>query len=445
MSVKDRVFRTSSGELEAFAADAVAGRVLARPVALAAVLSGASGERPRLQVSAAGETATATGEAALEPARTAALSADKARRAIGALGGTPYELDDFSFAVEGRRVPRRRRPQGAAPRRPGRTRRAAPGGVAAGCARRRRRAPPRSARPPPRGPPPRRARRWRGRSSCCACAPVSRSYGLGRSTPPASTCVAKTIRARRRAAAALRRSGVQVRARSPEVLFDADEPWAQAIAAIAGMASTPAMWRPFVGRPGAPRVPLQGLELAGRRALSRRGALCSPELDARRCSRASPDASVEVLVFGREQVLVSRDTLGADRGPGRRPRRRPPAGGRAGVSLTLTDAKGYAFPVEVAAGETRIFNSRVTNLCGHTADLAAAGVGRRRRAGRHERRRTARLRPRRTRRTRRLRRARALHDRSPVSRHGLTWRSSPSRRQCQGDRYDVGASAPASR
>jgi len=40
VSVKDRVFRTSSGGDEAFTADAVAARVLARPIALAAVLRG---------------------------------------------------------------------------------------------------------------------------------------------------------------------------------------------------------------------------------------------------------------------------------------------------------------------------------------------------------------------------------------------------------------------
>ena len=100
VSVKDRVFRTSSGLSDAFAAAAVAGRTLARPIALAAVLSGRRGERPRLQVSAAGHQAAAQGDAVLEQARTAALSADKARRAIGALGGTPYELGEFEFAVD---------------------------------------------------------------------------------------------------------------------------------------------------------------------------------------------------------------------------------------------------------------------------------------------------------------------------------------------------------
>ena len=45
VSVKDRVFRTSSGRDEAFAADAVAARVVKRPIVLAAVLHGRQGER----------------------------------------------------------------------------------------------------------------------------------------------------------------------------------------------------------------------------------------------------------------------------------------------------------------------------------------------------------------------------------------------------------------
>jgi hypothetical protein len=77
-----------------------------------------------------------------------------------------------------------------------------------------------------------------------------------------------------------------------------------------------------------------------------------------------------VLAFGREQVIVSRDTLGLAEGLVAAPGGGPSVTG----SLTLTDARGYVFPVLVAAGETRIFNSRVTNLCGHLAELLAAGV-----------------------------------------------------------------------
>jgi hypothetical protein len=82
-------------------------------------------------------------------------------------------------------------------------------------------------------------------------------------------------------------------------------------------------------------------------------------------------------------VLVSRDTLGLAEGlvaaPGPAAASQRPAAASqsppASVALTLTDARGYAFPVLVAAGETRIFNARVTNLCGHLAELVAAGVG----------------------------------------------------------------------
>ena len=86
--------------------------------------------------------------------------------------------------------------------------------------------------------------------------------------------------------------------------------------------------------------------------------------------------AVETLAFGREQVLVSRDTLGLAEGLVAVPNRgqAPAAGRTAPVALTLTDARGYVFPVLAAAGETRIFNARVTNLCGHLAELSAAGV-----------------------------------------------------------------------
>ena len=47
----------------------------------------------------AGPAVTVTTAAPLAAARTAALTADKARDALGALGGTPYRLADFEFAV----------------------------------------------------------------------------------------------------------------------------------------------------------------------------------------------------------------------------------------------------------------------------------------------------------------------------------------------------------
>ena len=230
VSVKDRVFRTSSGQSDELAADAVAGRALARPLTLSATLSGRRGERPRLLVEAAGEEVTVEGESPLEAARTAGLTADKARRAIGALGGTPYVLGEFEFAVdEGaflgvgdlkdlRRAARRR------------ARRAAAGGAAAGAARRR---PASRRRQPPA--PGRRARASRGRRPAappaarpegrlCACGPARSSWAPRTSTPSVSTCApATTSQLVAAAREAVQAAGLPVRVRSPEVLFDADE------------------------------------------------------------------------------------------------------------------------------------------------------------------------------------------------------------------------------
>jgi putative protease len=383
VSIKDRVFRTSSGLMDLFAADAVAGRVLARPIALDAVLSGRRGEPPRLQVSAAGETATATGGAVLEAARTAALSADKARRAIGALGGTPYELEDFDFAVDDdvflgvgdlkalrraalaaldeRRLAGRRRAVPAAPL-------GTPLAPAAAAL-----APAIAA---PRAPVARPAVVVRLR-------PGEQMHGVGQVD---AVCLdlrsGDDPRLVARAATALRRGGLQVRARSPEVLFDADETWARAMAAIGWDA---VYARHVAALSWAPRVfleyPLQGLNSRAVALYGADGVVCPPELALADVARLAGGV-VEALVFGREQVLVSRDTLGIAEAlvdaPGASSA--PAAAGAAAaasapVALTLTDARGYAFPVLVAPGETRIFNSRVTNLCGHSADLAAAGVG----------------------------------------------------------------------
>ena len=171
--------------------------------------------------------------------------------------------------------------------------------------------------------------------------------------------------------ATARRNGLAARVRSPEILFDDDGPWAAAVAAME--------WDAVYARHVAAlswagtvvlEYPLQGLSSRNAALLGASGAVCTPELSLDELRRWS-NPGVEALVFGREQVLVSRDTLGLVEGLG--------ATSRGGVSesplaLTLTDARGYAFPVLVAPGETRIFNSRVTNLCGRVAELAAAGV-----------------------------------------------------------------------
>jgi hypothetical protein len=181
------------------------------------------------------------------------------------------------------------------------------------------------------------------------------------------------------AAADARRRGVALRVRSPEVLFDSDELWARAVAAVG--------WDAVYARHVAAlswadtvllEYPLQGLNPLTIPLFDAAGLVCSPELSLDDISRfvaglaratgGAPNATataaplVETLVFGREQVLVSRDTLGLAEGLA-------PRG-----SLTLTDARGYAFPVLVTPGETRIFNSRVTNVCGQLDELAAAGL-----------------------------------------------------------------------
>jgi hypothetical protein len=181
------------------------------------------------------------------------------------------------------------------------------------------------------------------------------------------------------------RGGMALRVRSPEVLYDADEPWVRAVAAMGWDA---VYARHVAALPWADTVfleyPLQGLGSLTRALFGAAGVVCAPELSlddiARLAAAATAAASataaaatapvVEVLAFGREQVLVSRDTLGLAEGLAAA----PGGGPQAALSLTLTDARGYVFPVQAAAGETRIFNSRVTNLCGHLAELVVAGV-----------------------------------------------------------------------
>ena len=159
-----------------------------------------------------------------------------------------------------------------------------------------------------------------------------------------------------------------MRVRSPEALFDGDAAWSDAVAALgwdivyarhlAALGWAPAAYLEY---------PLQGLNPRAAAVLGAAGLVASPEVTLEELARITSPQTwarpvVEALAFGREQVLVSRDTLGLAEGHG------PPA------RLTLTDARGYEFPVEVAGDETRIFNARVTNLCGRLPDLVAAGV-----------------------------------------------------------------------
>jgi hypothetical protein len=407
VSVKDRVFRISSGEIDGYAAAAVAGRAVARPIVVSARLCGRAGDRPRLTLAGDGEEVTVEGAQPLATARTARLTADKARVAVGSLGGTPYRLGELRFEVdEGlflgvgdlkelrrravagldeRRLGRCRRDDGA------RTRPHARGGAAAQAAAR-------SARPPG------------------AVAPATRG---GVAPSPAHPLVVLRVRAGEApvalervdavcldlrvgddlpaawaAAARARELGIEVRARSPEVLFDTDMPWARAAAALPWDA---VYTRHPAALSWADRViveyPTQGLNGALAPLFGAAGIVVSPELSLAEIDRLAADLAragrpavssaatftgitLETLAFGREQVLVTRDTLGltegltddaatvADEDPAARP----------WAELTLTDAKGFAFPVLVAPGESRVFNARVTNVAAQAGDLAAAGV-----------------------------------------------------------------------
>jgi U32 family peptidase len=410
VSVKDRVFRTSSGRDEAFAADAAAARVVTRPIILAAVLHGRQGEAPRLTVTGGGEEVSVGGDAPLALARTAGLTADKARRAIAALGGTPYELRELEFDVDDGlflgvgdlKELRRAAVAALDERRLRRERRAAP-----------------AAGPHPAATP------VAGSHASPAPATAVRSSALptaaGRAAGPGAvrgTALSVVLRVRpgdepvtwdvdavcldlrssydsgavTAAAADIRRRGAALRVRAPEVLFDGDEAWVRAVAAV-GWDAVYARHVAALSWAGVALLeyPLQGLNPLTVPLFGAAGLVCSPELSldeigrlvaglsgvtaAAAAAAPGPTAAavatppgptaaplVEALVFGREQVLVSRDTLGLAEGL--------PVSG----SLTLTDERGYEFPVQVAPGETRIYSSRVTNLCGHLDELAAAGL-----------------------------------------------------------------------
>jgi putative protease len=408
VSVKDRVFRISSGEMDGFAADAAAARVVARPVVVSAHLRGRAGEHPRLTLAGDGEEVAVEGPSALAPARTASLTLDRARKAIGALGGTPYRLGELRCDVDqgvflGVGDLKELRRQAVAEldeRRLGRRRRPVRGRPHA------------SARPAG-------ARSVRHALAGTRPAAVPAAHD-GAARPPASPTVVLRVRAGEQplalehidalcldlwagddleaawaAAARARERGIAVRARSPEVLFDADLPWARAAAALPWDA---VYARHVVALSWADRVvieyPIQGLNAWLAPLLGVEGIVASPELSlaeigrlsaemrrgatlAAQADSASTGFDLEALVFGREQVLVTRDTLGLAEGlvddlavsTG-------PAGTtvRSAARMTLTDAKSFVFPVLVAAGETRIFNARVTNLCGRIDELRAVGV-----------------------------------------------------------------------
>lgn len=382
VAVKDRLFRLSAADVGELGRDLTAGRVALRPCRLAMRLSGEEGSPAVLTVTQApsGESVTIRAAGPLAAARTAALTEARARDALGALGGTPYELAELRFAVEGqvflavgelkelrrravaalgeRRLAAGRRPEGRRASEPSVSR------FSAGPPRRFSAAPPVVVRlrpgeaplPLPRGGV------W--------CLDV-----LSGDEPDAVS----------RAMQALRATGAPVRLRLPEVLFDAQEPWLAALLALpwdSVVARNPGLAERLTG-PFVLEYPLQGLNglaaavVAGLAGRAPAAVTLSPEesleeipalAHALAASFAGEPPALEVLAFGRQQVLHTRDLLGRAEGLYDAP------GPAEHVSLVLEDAKGYEFPAEADAGGTRIFNARVTNVAPNVGELREAGV-----------------------------------------------------------------------
>ena len=381
VAVKDRVFRLRLAVAEVEAAALTAGRQPARPLPLRARLRGGTGRALTLTLAGDGEEVTAVSASPLQPAQRAALTEDKARAALAALGGTPYELAGLEYAVEdGVFVPvaelkelRRRAVAGLDERRLARARRAAPAPAAA-----RRAAPP--------------ARRSRAPEEPYVVLRIAADEAPATLVGVCAACLDLTgdEDADRLAAAVdrLRRSGLDVRCRPPEILFDDDRAWWSQVAALG--------WDAVYARhaltletraPVIVEYPLQGLNAETPGVLGAAGVVCSPEatLDeigaaAARLAAAPPSPFLEILAFGRQQVLVTRDRLGEVEGVlptvGSDTAAASPGGpAPAAVALELTDAKDYRFAVTVTASATRIGNARVTNLARRRDDLLAAGVG----------------------------------------------------------------------
>ncbi len=386
VAIKDRLFRLAAAEAGELARDLVNGRVALRPVAATMRLRGEEGSAAELTVTipAAGIEATvATGDP-LAAARTAALTREKAADALGALGGTPYRLSELEYDVADgvflavgalkdlrrralaelgeRRLAARRRTQGRLAPARGDERADAP---ALSPVRRPARAPGVVLRLRP------------GESPLPL--PSGGAYCLDVLAGDAPAEVAGALEA-------LRAHGSPVRVRLPEVLYDADQAWVAELLALpwdAVVARTPGL----LARAGGAYIieyPLQGLNgLAAGVAAVLAGAppaavVASPEASledvavlARTLAAAAAPAAppaVEILAFGRQQVLHTRDRLGRAEGLYETP------GPGEHVGLLLEDAKGYEFPAEADASGTRIFNARVTNLAPNLGELREAGV-----------------------------------------------------------------------
>src|SRR5665647_1987102 len=350
VAVKDRLFRLAAADAGELARDLVAGRAALRPVMLRMCLVGEEGKPAALAVETITETAAgaagspgglggdemAVGVASAAPlaaARTAALTAAKARDALGALGGTPYRLGELDFAVadglflavgelkelrrravaalDERRLAARRR--GSAP--PGQTVRTAPS-------------------QPARKPTSRDAAEGEAEAG------VVLVLRPGENPLPAPGVVALGLDLLNAAPASV-----------PLIL---EYPLQGLNALTAGVAAGVA-GRPPVAVVVSPEASLE--EIADLGAVLAAGP-----------SRLDPPPALEALAFGRQQVLRARDQLGRAEGLYEAP------GPAAHVGLLLEDVKGYEFPADVDAGGTRLFNARVTNLASNLDELRAAGV-----------------------------------------------------------------------
>ena len=405
VALKDRVFRLRSAEADGAAADLVSGRTLARPVAVTGRFSGTAGEPPTLTLATDGDEVTLRGEVPLEVARTAALSEAKVVAAIGSLGGTPYRLERLECALpEGVFLPvaalkelRRRAVAELDARRVARARRDPP---------RRRRVPvltPAHAQGPATTPGDGLESLVARPATASAVPQVVLRLLPGeepiRHDSVACVCLDLDATDEPEAVAAavdrLRANGFAVRWRTPEILFDTDLEWWQAVAGLhwdAVQARHPAALAATVSdrRPVLIEYPVQGLNAVTASVLAADGVVASPETSlaeltvtasrlrdrarlrdqgrgAHGAGGTGTGMRVEIVAFGREQVLHTRDVLGRREGL--------VAEGEGGyAALALCDAKGYEFPVLAGDRGSLIFNARVTNLCAHLETLAAAGV-----------------------------------------------------------------------
>ena len=410
---KDRLFRLAAADTDELARTLVAGSATLMPTALSMRLTGEEGRAPVLTVIAADDprSVTTTSSTRLCAARTAGLTDAKARDALGALGGTPYRLGALAFelppglflAVADLKELRRRAVAALDERRVSARRRRRPGSGGSSS----------DALASLDGAVP-----VASEASSAFAGPVAIAATPSVATPPPAAVLVlrpgeRALRSVdvealcldvrpgdaagvvRRSIGELRGSGLELRMRLPEIVFDADWAWLRATLALGwdavyvrhlgALAEIAARDDAGAVTPYLLEYPLQGLNhLAAEAAagVAKRppaAIVVSPEasladvtqlassLAAGLC-RLAPTPALAAVVFGRQQVLRARDQLG------RAEELYAALGPTAQVSLELEDAKGYRFPAEVDRTGTRLYNARLTNLTANLSDLRAAGV-----------------------------------------------------------------------